>query len=147
MTLKLQFIFFIQNSYSYRKNVFVKFQVRKLEGDIPFRMFLRNKAIPGLAMSRAMGDFVRFDFLISIFFFYFCVGGASDRELGMGGKKKALIAAKRHLVGLAAVTFRHEPQRVFDSQLAAVTFRPRPPRRVRLWAFLVLIFYVNSGRK
>ncbi|CAG9472182.1 protein phosphatase PPM5, putative [Plasmodium vivax] len=31
-------------------------QVLKLEGDIPYRVFLKNKFYPGLAMSRAIGD-------------------------------------------------------------------------------------------
>eukprot|EP01068_Selenidium_serpulae_P008346 Selendium_serpulae@DN4961_c0_g2_i3.p1 len=33
-------------------------QVRKLEGDIPHRVFLKGKTYPGLAMSRAIGDTV-----------------------------------------------------------------------------------------
>ncbi|CRH02542.1 protein phosphatase PPM5, putative [Plasmodium relictum] len=31
-------------------------QVMKLEGDIPYRVFIKNKFYPGLAMSRAIGD-------------------------------------------------------------------------------------------
>lgn len=31
-------------------------QVRRLEGDIPHRVFLRNKMYPGLAMTRSIGD-------------------------------------------------------------------------------------------
>ncbi|KAF4653838.1 hypothetical protein FOZ61_008651 [Perkinsus olseni] len=31
-------------------------QVRKLEGDIPYRVFLKGKLYPGLAMSRSLGD-------------------------------------------------------------------------------------------
>lgn len=31
-------------------------QVRRLEGDIPYRVFLKGKLYPGLAMSRAIGD-------------------------------------------------------------------------------------------
>ncbi|EER19292.1 PP2C, putative [Perkinsus marinus ATCC 50983] len=33
-------------------------QVRKLEGDIPYRVFLKGKLYPGLAMSRSLGDSV-----------------------------------------------------------------------------------------
>ncbi|KAF4651407.1 hypothetical protein FOL47_000413 [Perkinsus chesapeaki] len=33
-------------------------QVRKLEGDIPYRVFLKGKLYPGLAMSRSLGDTV-----------------------------------------------------------------------------------------
>eukprot|EP00386_Alphamonas_edax_P009805 GDKI01032106.1.p1 GENE.GDKI01032106.1~~GDKI01032106.1.p1 ORF type:complete len:490 (+),score=124.36 GDKI01032106.1:157-1470(+) len=33
-------------------------QVRRLEGDIPYRVFLKGKLYPGLAMSRALGDTV-----------------------------------------------------------------------------------------
>lgn len=33
-------------------------QVRRLEGDIPHRVFVKNKLYPGLAMSRAIGDIV-----------------------------------------------------------------------------------------
>lgn len=32
--------------------------VRRLEGDIPYRVFMRNRMYPGLAMSRAIGDTV-----------------------------------------------------------------------------------------
>ncbi|EPT28569.1 PP2C, putative [Toxoplasma gondii ME49] len=31
-------------------------QVRRLEGDVPHRVFLKNRLFPGLAMSRAIGD-------------------------------------------------------------------------------------------
>lgn len=31
-------------------------EVRKLEGDVPHRVFVRGRAFPGLAMSRALGD-------------------------------------------------------------------------------------------
>lgn len=31
-------------------------EVRKLEGDVPHRVFVRGRAFPGLAMSRAIGD-------------------------------------------------------------------------------------------
>lgn len=31
-------------------------EVRRLEGDIPYRVFVRNRMYPGLAMSRAIGD-------------------------------------------------------------------------------------------
>lgn len=30
--------------------------MRKLEGDVPHRVFVRGRAFPGLAMSRAIGD-------------------------------------------------------------------------------------------
>ncbi|CEM04488.1 unnamed protein product [Vitrella brassicaformis CCMP3155] len=33
-------------------------QVRRLEGDIPYRVFVKGKLYPGLAMSRALGDTV-----------------------------------------------------------------------------------------
>uniref|UniRef100_A0A0G4HWW2 PPM-type phosphatase domain-containing protein n=1 Tax=Chromera velia CCMP2878 TaxID=1169474 RepID=A0A0G4HWW2_9ALVE len=33
-------------------------QVRRLDGDIPFRVFVRGRMYPGLAMSRALGDSV-----------------------------------------------------------------------------------------
>lgn len=33
-------------------------EVRKLEGDIPHRVFMQNRMYPGLAMSRAIGDIV-----------------------------------------------------------------------------------------
>jgi len=33
-------------------------EVKKLEGDIPHRVFVRGKAFPGLAMSRALGDLI-----------------------------------------------------------------------------------------
>lgn len=33
-------------------------EVKKLEGDIPYRVFVRGKAFPGLAMSRALGDLI-----------------------------------------------------------------------------------------
>eukprot|EP01056_Protomagalhaensia_sp_Gyna25_P006094 Protomagalhaensia_sp_Gyna_25__6093@NODE_97_length_5296_cov_22_579037_g74_i0_p1_GENE_NODE_97_length_5296_cov_22_579037_g74_i0NODE_97_length_5296_cov_22_579037_g74_i0_p1_ORF_typecomplete_len596_score114_25PP2C/PF00481_21/9_4e62PP2C_2/PF13672_6/5_4e21SpoIIE/PF07228_12/5_1e13_NODE_97_length_5296_cov_22_579037_g74_i015383325 len=33
-------------------------EVKRLEGDIPFRVFLKDKMYPGLAMSRALGDLV-----------------------------------------------------------------------------------------
>lgn len=33
-------------------------EVRRLEGDIPFRVFIKNRMYPGLAMSRAIGDTV-----------------------------------------------------------------------------------------
>eukprot|EP00922_Rhytidocystis_sp_ex-Travisia-forbesii_P028181 GHVS01041359.1.p1 GENE.GHVS01041359.1~~GHVS01041359.1.p1 ORF type:complete len:681 (-),score=155.44 GHVS01041359.1:632-2509(-) len=33
-------------------------QVKRLEGDIPYRVFLKGKPYPGLAMSRAIGDIV-----------------------------------------------------------------------------------------
>lgn len=31
-------------------------EVRKLEGDVPHRVFVKGRAFPGLAMSRALGD-------------------------------------------------------------------------------------------
>lgn len=33
-------------------------EVRKLEGDIPHRVFVKGRAFPGLAMSRACGDLI-----------------------------------------------------------------------------------------
>lgn len=33
-------------------------EVMKLEGDIPYRVFIKNKFYPGLAMSRAIGDII-----------------------------------------------------------------------------------------
>jgi len=33
-------------------------EVRKLEGDVPHRVFVRGRAFPGLAMSRSIGDFI-----------------------------------------------------------------------------------------
>jgi len=33
-------------------------EVRKLQGDIPHRVFVKGRAFPGLAMSRAMGDLI-----------------------------------------------------------------------------------------
>eukprot|EP00341_Mesodinium_pulex_P009212 CAMPEP_0116909832 /NCGR_PEP_ID=MMETSP0467-20121206/14516_1 /TAXON_ID=283647 /ORGANISM="Mesodinium pulex, Strain SPMC105" /LENGTH=66 /DNA_ID=CAMNT_0004585277 /DNA_START=637 /DNA_END=837 /DNA_ORIENTATION=- len=33
-------------------------EVRKLEGDIPHRVFVKGRAFPGLAMSRALGDLI-----------------------------------------------------------------------------------------
>eukprot|EP01053_Blabericola_migrator_P005879 Blabericola_migrator_1__5878@NODE_2977_length_2145_cov_321_949471_g1863_i0_p2_GENE_NODE_2977_length_2145_cov_321_949471_g1863_i0NODE_2977_length_2145_cov_321_949471_g1863_i0_p2_ORF_typecomplete_len279_score56_73PP2C/PF00481_21/3e62PP2C_2/PF13672_6/3_7e21SpoIIE/PF07228_12/2_3e12_NODE_2977_length_2145_cov_321_949471_g1863_i011491985 len=33
-------------------------EVKRLEGDIPYRVFLKDKMYPGLAMSRALGDLV-----------------------------------------------------------------------------------------
>jgi len=33
-------------------------EVRKLEGDIPHRVFVKGRAFPGLAMSRAIGDLI-----------------------------------------------------------------------------------------
>lgn len=47
------------NSESEKKRIVASGgQVRRLEGDIPYRVFLKGRLYPGLAMSRAIGDTV-----------------------------------------------------------------------------------------
>lgn len=33
-------------------------EVRKIPGDVPHRVFLKGQLVPGLAMSRSIGDYV-----------------------------------------------------------------------------------------